>query len=145
MGEQPPRIDRPRQRDLARPDRREAEAPVIGHVADEQHEGEAFRLRAAKPLLDERPAEALALLCGIHHERAEQQRILLLSDADGSEADAPHETILAPADEAQGGNGRDAFPHAISASGEAAWAEGLCRELRERWCVAVSFEADMEA
>ena len=48
--EQPRGIDRTRQRDLPRRHGLEAEPSVIGHVADEQHEAEAFGLAPAPSL-----------------------------------------------------------------------------------------------
>src|SRR4029079_8347229 len=75
------RIDGPRERDLSRRHGAKAEAPVVGHIADEDAELHAIRLGRLQRLADQPLAEALAGQVGIDGERAEQQRAAQPADA----------------------------------------------------------------
>ena len=121
-------IDRTRQRDLPRRHGRKTEASVIGHVADQQHQAEAFGLGARQARLDQRPAETFAGNRWIDHQRPEQKPALAFADADGGEADAAHQTLIDDRAKRQPLHRRHAFAHPIGASGKPARAESLRRK-----------------
>src|SRR5680860_1005879 len=127
---EPPRIDRPRPRDLAGRDRRKAEPAVIGHVAHEQHEAEALRLRPHQPFAHQRLAVALALDAWVDYERAEQRTAVRRADLDRGEAHAADQRAVEPAGEAQDGHRRHALAHPVRGAGKAARPKGLRGEFR---------------
>ena len=107
-----------------------AEAAVIGHVADEQHEAEAFGLGSRQAFLDERPAEPFARLRRIDDERPEQKPALPLADTDCREADAADQPLIENRAERQRSHRGYAFAHPVGAPGKPARAEGLRRKFR---------------
>src|SRR5665811_271366 len=127
---QPPRINRPRQRDLAGRDRRKAKPAVIGHVTHEQHEAEALRLRPHQPFAHQRLAVALTLDVGVDHERAEQRTAVRRADLDRGEAHAADQRAVEPAGKAQAGHRRHALAHPVRGAGKTARPKGLRGEFR---------------
>ena len=127
--EKPRGIDGSRQVYLPRRNRLKAEPGIIGHVADEQHEGEAFGARPRQSFRDQGGAESLARRGGVYNERPEQNAALSVTDADRSETDSAHQAPIEQAAQRKSRDGSYALAYAIGAAGEAAWPESLGREL----------------
>ena len=145
QGKQPCGVHRPRQGNLPGRHRLKAEPPVIGDVADQKHEAEAFGAGPRQSFLDERPAEALAFLDRVDDERPEQRRPLLSADPDRRETDASHQSLVEKPTEAKRADRRNAFAHPVGAPGKPARTESLGGQLRQHLRVAIGFEADLKA
>ena len=141
--EQPVALERARQRQLAGLGGREAEAGVIGRVAEQDYRAMATRLRRRERVVHQRSPDAELAGGSLHRQRAEHER-RDAPDADVPQPHGAHQAALAHGRQGKAFGGRASVAQALAGARMAVVAKAGIQQRFARSDVRGSFRTDRE-